>query len=593
MEGNVSTPKEWLFAQLQMNDSEIREILGHEDYSICTATALIEVINDCLNISSLTLVFDEAQFLCRPEYGEYIGGSVAVKKWNLLQAYIEYLTHFPVTCLLVSAYMNIASEISPSPSIGKFHGLGAHIVLKLPFLSQDDVLRNLDAVIDLTDVSPKTRDYLGCILRGRPRNCASFVRMLVSERESKNRTKDQEILELLDSWSKKLSFDVATYLENVCKWLKANNFNPETAIMDVLRLHVFYNYKFKQAIELLQHSIIPYQSPKYIILDRNVTLPDEIEINPLLESYLVSGIEVFLLKRGKTLVDVFVDNIIRLNNISSIGNEFNAVLTTEIIQKRGRNVREELNKWKNGQQFNLPSWITPTMKFTTISNLSGGVPIAKYVDNMDYYCHYAIQPDRYSGPDVVISLNDDEQNMILLSASCIISEKPIERSKIKEQLFRSCMKFQYMEIRKKNKRKSPQVEDLEEFSWKEPERLQIGLDKILPFHEESISVEKEEEYNNKDLNLDDLNYDLNYIENTKNYGVSKVSEHAKNHEQIKIATENRKHIYVSVELPHRASKRPELFRFNEYGDLVIIVDDRNMEYVFGPVIKEPAENLTH
>ncbi|CAG8696520.1 4413_t:CDS:2, partial [Acaulospora morrowiae] len=45
------------------------------------------------------------------------------------------------------------------------------------------------------------------------------------------------------------------------------------------------------------------------------------------------------------------------------------------------------------------------------------------------------------------------------------------------------------------------------------------------------------------------------------------------------------------EIPHRSSKRSELFRFNKYGDLVIIVDDRNMEHVFGSTIKKLAENL--
>ena len=34
---------------------------------------------------------------------------------------------------------------------------------------------------------------------------------------------------------------------------------------------------------------------------------------------------------------------------------------------------------KNGQQFDLPSWITPTMKFITTSNLSDSVHITQYV----------------------------------------------------------------------------------------------------------------------------------------------------------------------------------------------------------------------
>ncbi|CAB4439723.1 unnamed protein product [Rhizophagus irregularis] len=97
----------------------------------------------------------------------------------------------------------------------------------------------------------------------------------------------------------------------------------------------------------------------------------------------------------------------------------------------------------------------------------------------------------------------------------------------------------------------------EVFSWKKEERLEIGLGKIPANREDNSKVE-EEEYG-QDSNYDDLNYDLNYIENTKGYQKSRWSSH--------------------IEL---TGKRPELFRINEYSDLVIIVDDRNMEYVFGP-----------
>ncbi|CAB4386598.1 unnamed protein product [Rhizophagus irregularis] len=47
--------------------------------------------------------------------------------------------------------------------VGKVPGLSAHIVLKLPFLLQNDALRNIDAVIDLTDITPKTTSKL-CII---------------------------------------------------------------------------------------------------------------------------------------------------------------------------------------------------------------------------------------------------------------------------------------------------------------------------------------------------------------------------------------------------------------------------------------------
>ncbi|PKK76875.1 hypothetical protein RhiirC2_771997 [Rhizophagus irregularis] len=64
-----------------------------------------------------------------------------------------------------------------------------------------------------------------------------------------------------------------------------------------------------------------------------------------------------------------------------------------IIQKRGNNVQEELNKWKNET-----------------------VPLAKYINDKTYR-YYAIQPEIYSRSDLVVSLMNDEQNVILLSAS--------------------------------------------------------------------------------------------------------------------------------------------------------------------------------
>ena len=128
-----------------------------------------------------------------------------------------------------------------------------------------------------------------------------------------------------------------------------------------------------------------------------------------------------------------------------------------------------------------------------------------------------------------------------------------------------------------------------EFSHKKLKCLQISLGSILPndatANEEDNLGEENEEYD-QDLNYDNLDFDLNYTKNIKDYQISKVPKYAEYHKQIKNSTNNRKHIYISVELPHRAGKRSKLFRFNEYGDLVIIVDDRNMEYVFGPVIKK-------
>jgi hypothetical protein len=363
-------------------------------------------------------------------------------------------------------------------------------VLKLPFLSHDDVLRNLDSTIDLTHVAPNICDLLGYVLQGRPRNCASFVRLLTSKKRSIGGTKNQVLKELVPLWYNDICSDMAKYLETACEYFGANRIDPEIAIMDILRLRVFYNQNHREAIKLLQHSIIPCKSPECIIFGSKDEDSITIEINPSLESYLIDSIVLYLKNTQRQLVGVFVDNIITLNNISSIGNEFDAVFITAIIHKRGLNVREELNKWKNGQQFDLPSWITPTMKFVTTSNLSGNVPIVKSVNDITYYS-YAIQPDVYSGSDVVIYLADDNHNVMLLSASCTVSSSPVKKSKVKEQLIKSCMRFQYMEYPRNNK-------NHEEFSYKEPKRLQIRLSSsdVLP-DDSTANLEREEKEKKK------------------------------------------------------------------------------------------------
>ncbi|RGB24210.1 hypothetical protein C1646_676537 [Rhizophagus diaphanus] len=578
IEGKISTPKEWLLAQLQMDDSEIRRVLGSKRYDTLAITTLIKKINVCLNVNHLTLICDEAQVLCANEYGKYQGSSVLGKKWNLLQGYVAHLLQHPIKCLLSGTYMHMASGISLVTSVGKEPSLQTHIVLKLPFLLHDDVLWNLNAVIDLTHVTPETCGLLGNLLKGRPRNCASFVRLLISTQRSNGKKKDQVLRELILVWQDRICSSMADYLENACEYFGADNLHSEKAIMDVLRLRVFYNHRFKEAIELLQHSIIPCQSPKCIVLGQ---VYDEIEINSSFESFLIDSIKLFLEQKRKTkMIDVFVDNIIMLNNVTSIGNEFDAVFITAIIEKRDSYVRDELDKWKNGQQFDIPSWITPKMKFVTTSNLSNGVHITQYVKDIVTYSSYAIQPEQRSGSDVVLSLMDDKQNVVLLSAGCTVSSSgSITKKKVKDQLIKSCLRFQYIECPNDTPKKKPK-------------RLKISLDANLPKddtanEEDNLEGEKDEEYG-QDLNYVGLNHDLDYTNNTKGYKISDVS----NHNQINTFISGRKHIYISVELPHRAeSKRSELFRLNAYGDLVIIVDDRNVKHVFGEGIAKLMENL--
>src|SRR3954452_25350484 len=112
--------------------------------------------------------------------------------------------------------MHMASGISLVTPVGKVPNMKA---LKLPFLSYDDVLRNLDAVIDLTHVTPNIRDLLGYVLQGRPRNCASFVQLLISQKRSIGRTKNQVLKELIPLWYNNICSDMAEYLETACNIL--------------------------------------------------------------------------------------------------------------------------------------------------------------------------------------------------------------------------------------------------------------------------------------------------------------------------------------------------------------------------------------
>ncbi|POG82166.1 hypothetical protein GLOIN_2v1470140 [Rhizophagus irregularis DAOM 181602=DAOM 197198] len=97
------------------------------------------------------------------------------KEWLFIQLQMD---EYKIRKILVLKHLHAYGKRT---GVGKVPGLSAHIVLKLPFLLQNDALWNIDAVIDLTDITPKTR------IKRRPRNCASFVQKLILMRESKRR----------------------------------------------------------------------------------------------------------------------------------------------------------------------------------------------------------------------------------------------------------------------------------------------------------------------------------------------------------------------------------------------------------------------
>jgi len=77
----------------------------------------------------------------------------------------------------------------------------------------------------------------------------------------------------------------------------------------------------------------------------------------------------------------------------------------------------------------------------------------------------------------------------------------------------------------------------------------------------------------------------------------KVSEvYKESHELILSKIKQRNYIHILVELPcrvkpHGTTQRPKTFRFDTNKDLIIIVDDRNVEQVFGRSMKDLVESI--
>ncbi|PKK57256.1 hypothetical protein RhiirC2_798376 [Rhizophagus irregularis] len=76
-----------------------------------------------------------------------------------------------------------------------------------------------------------------------------------------------------------------------------------------------------------------------------------------------------------------------------------------------------------------------------------------------------------------------------------------------------------------------------------------------------------------------------YDKTLKDYQVSGKPKFAELHCKITDVVNKRKCIHILVELPHRdLSKRPErpnIFRYDKKGNLIVIVDNRNVKQVFG------------
>lgn len=165
----IKTPKDWLLAQLHGLDMNSIFLISRNlsGLSKDECSLLIRCINKCLNIKRILFIQDEAQCLCRPEFGEYTGSGEANKPWNLLQAYIHHMASFEVTHIVSGTTMIMTSGIALVTSVGKFNSpRNLYLVLKLPYLLPDDVIQVLNSVINMDGVSSETLSYLGNYLKG-------------------------------------------------------------------------------------------------------------------------------------------------------------------------------------------------------------------------------------------------------------------------------------------------------------------------------------------------------------------------------------------------------------------------------------------
>jgi hypothetical protein len=235
-------------------------------------------------------------------------------------------------------------------------------------------------------------------------------------------------------------------------------------------------------------------------------------------------------------------------------------------------VLEELKKWTDDPHFNFPEWITPGMQFVTETNLSNFVSLYDYVKDIysqsPKYLNYAIQTSYHAGSDLVFSLvvkSDDSKNVILST----IFKKEVPESKA----FKACLEFQYMK-RISNEKKRPNDKGLSELQSK---KMKLG----------PANIDHDDRYL-----YWDRNFDLDYDEILKSYQISKNPKLAELHHKIaglmtvnKISgnvVDKRKCIHILVELPHRSvsssvsKQRPDIFRYDKNGNLIVIVDDRNV-----------------
>ncbi|CAI2198310.1 6117_t:CDS:2, partial [Funneliformis geosporum] len=189
-------------------------------------------------------------------------------------------------------------------------------------------------------------------------------------------------------------------------------------------------------------------------------------------------------------------------------------------------------------------------------------------DSYEITVQINLELSHVAGLDLLLSLIDESGNVVLLSLNSTISTKSVIKSKVKKQTLKIKTKKKYIEI-----------------SIAEP--LQVESHVETP---PATNIDDESDHLDQDKN-----FDLDYDKSFESYHISKTAKYAELHKKIAklmIVDEinssvvvNRKCIHVLVEFPCRSmpksTSQPDIFRYDKNGNLIVIVDDRNVEQVFG------------
>ncbi|CAI2192754.1 11231_t:CDS:2, partial [Funneliformis geosporum] len=223
--------------------------------------------------------------------------------------------------------------------------------------------------------------------------------------------------------------------------------------------------------------------------------------------------------------------------------------------------------------------------------MSNSISLYNYVKDIysqsPKYHHHAIQPGYVAGLDLLLSLIDESGNVVLLSLNSTISTKLVIKSKVKKQTLKICLEFQYME--EKREKRGPIMIQNVEF------RVESHI-------ETPPATNIDDESDHLDQNKD---FDLDYNKSFESYHISKTAKYAELHKKIAklmIVDEinssvvvKKKCIHVLVEFPCRSMPKStlqlDIFRYDKNSNLIVIVDDRNVEQVFGKKMANLVQSL--